>query len=764
MTMKTNVMTLAALLLAGAAVSSCSSDSELISPETALAGQSYTMTIEASKGGETRALTDNTSQLTSTWTAGDVVEVWSSDETTKYGELTASAAGKSTTLSGTLDTAPSADETLLLKYLSQDYITQDGTLTGSATSIDKVCDYATATVTVSTVDAEAKTMETTAADFQNQQVIVKFTLTDNTSAAINATKLLVDAGGWTCNVTPATPTNVFYVAIPGFSGQRIILNATDGTNAYVYGKSDMTFDNGEYYRISVKMQPVEYVDLGIVVGGKSILFATVNVGAASESDYGTFFEWAGTTGYSSAGTPVDGQNFNWNNDCPYWVSGTLSSDVKLSKYVPTYQTDYWYGGGTPDGKTTLDEADDAAVANWGSDCRMPTNEELSALYDTKGAAGYSWEWTTVDEHQGYRITNTTTNKSIFLPAAGYRNESSLSEQGATGFYWSSTLTTGDARFANHLKLTSSSVTKSSHFRYHGRSVRAVKEVAVAPSEPTGNLNGKFAISASKQVYFSKGNLQATTTDLGSTWTWAFAENQWDYIGGRSESGSEPQTGNNFINGNGTVSDNGTIDLFCWVGSSSSFTGIAQYGITYSTSFEDYGAANETWKSDWGTLPITNGGNVANSGWRTLTSAEWTYLFYTRTASTVNSTSNARYAKATVNGKQGIILFPDSYTHPEGVTAPKNINTKTSGWSGNQYSDTNWTKMETAGAVFLPAAGYRKGATVYDPEDPYCIYWSSTSSSDAGFACTLYSTTENLIANNPHFRSRGYSVRLVWEVK
>ena len=45
------------------------------------------------------------------------------------------------------------------------------------------------------------------------------------------------------------------------------------------------------------------------------------------------------------------------------------------------------------------------------------------------------------------------------------------------------------------------------------------------------LSGKFTINENgDQVVFSRGNLQATTNDLGANWTWGFAENQWDYIG------------------------------------------------------------------------------------------------------------------------------------------------------------------------------------------------------------------------------------------
>ena len=197
--MITNMKALAALLMVGAAVTSCSSDDSIIDQPDA--PQVYTMTVEASKGTNgTRALADEGTTLTSTWSVDDVVEVWKADGTTKYGELTAQSTGANTTLRGTLDELPSNDETLTLKYLSPDYDTQDGTLTGSANSIDKVCDYATATVTA-TVNGSSVT--TNAASFENQQAVVKFTLKDNaaTPKAISPTALTVRDGTHTVSLT-----------------------------------------------------------------------------------------------------------------------------------------------------------------------------------------------------------------------------------------------------------------------------------------------------------------------------------------------------------------------------------------------------------------------------------------------------------------------------------------------------------------------------------------------------------------------------------
>ena len=280
----------------------------------------------------------------------------------------------------------------------------------------------------------------------------------------------------------------------------------------------------------------------------------------------------------------------------------------------------------------------------------------------------------------------------------------------------------------------------------------------------GALKGKFTINSSHdQMCFSQGNLQATYN--GSAWTWAFAVNQWDYIG----NGGSATVGNEMVtNSSPYISGSGTVDLFGWVGASSTWTDIAMYGITSSVaenSNDGYGYNTDTaLKSDWGTLAITNGGNAANSGWRTLTYGEWNYIFNTRNVSTVNGTPNARYAKARVVGKPGIILFPDSYTHPDDVTAPTSINVKKADFTANNYDPTEWAKMEAAGCVFLPAAGYRLEAKVYDVGFSG-NYWSSSAYSTTwGEVYYVDIMSNGLIVNGYRTRAYGYSVRLVRNVE
>ena len=273
-------------------------------------------------------------------------------------------------------------------------------------------------------------------------------------------------------------------------------------------------------------------------------------------------------------------------------------------------------------------------------------------------------------------------------------------------------------------------------------------LTMAKAVPEGAINGRFSVSDTKKVYFSKGNLQAT---YNTSWSWAFATNQWDFIGNTA--------GNTSINGGGTISGTGTVDLFGWVGATCAWTGAAQYGISNVTQAAQYGnVEGEALKSDWGTLAITNGGNTANFGWHSLAISEWEYLFKTRT-----TPSGVRYAHATVNSVPGLVLLPDDWS-TDYYSLDKVNDAYSTAYTDNVISSSDWTsKLEAHGAVFLPAGGYRNGATVSNAGDKG-NYWSSTSDTDTKeYALGFFFGSGRFVGSTSGAaRNRGYSVRLVYD--
>ena len=281
------------------------------------------------------------------------------------------------------------------------------------------------------------------------------------------------------------------------------------------------------------------------------------------------------------------------------------------------------------------------------------------------------------------------------------------------------------------------------------------ETPDAPAGPTGGIGGVFSVNSNGgRVYFSQGNLQYQA----STHTWRFASQQWELVG----------------EGNANISStySGWIDLFGW-GTSGWDNGNtyylpADYEDTYERMVNDgwgYGPTDGEHfdldltghyaNADWGVFnPISNGGNRSGL-WRTLTSEEWEYVFHQR-----NTTSGSRFAKAEVNGVNGIILLPDNWN--ASTYALRGTNSNSAYYVTNTVSSMDWNNvLEPAGAVFLPAAGSRYATTIsaYDGEYAKGFYWSSTHDVDYG-AMLLNFTRGTLLLTLSQYRYVGSSVRVV----
>ena len=274
-----------------------------------------------------------------------------------------------------------------------------------------------------------------------------------------------------------------------------------------------------------------------------------------------------------------------------------------------------------------------------------------------------------------------------------------------------------------------------------------KENAGNPDNPNSNYQAKaFSVSATKQVYFSPGNLQYTR----STDTWSFASTQYEIIG------TDNVTGGSVYSDRGGEHKSGTaladkVDLFGWSTSTTNF------GVSTSTDNDDYSGSFV----DWGANKI---GDDAPNTWRTLTYDEWNYLRCNRT----NAYDLCGIAQ--VNGVNGIIFLPDNWTCPAGVTFKSGSH---SSYGGEYYAAyqtftaDRWSKLEKSGAVFFPAAGSRAGS------DVFCVrkegrYWS-TSEYDSYQECHFYfyslgAHVGGLGGGGGYNRTFGFSVRLVQDLQ
>ena len=204
------------------------------------------------------------------------------------------------------------------------------------------------------------------------------------------------------------------------------------------------------------------VDLGLPSGTK---WANMNIGAEKSEDYGLFFAWGETVGYTSVGegTPNSWGNYTMTDHCfdwafYKWCSGshnTLTKYCKNSSY------------GTVDNKTMLDIEDDAAHVNWGGQWMMPTYDEICELL-----ANTINERATVNGVYGSKLTSKKNSNSIFLPATGFRDGSSLCGQSIDISYWSASVSQSDTN-ARNLFFDSGGAGSSNILRRFGLPVRPV---------------------------------------------------------------------------------------------------------------------------------------------------------------------------------------------------------------------------------------------------------------------------------------------------
>ena len=365
--------------------------------------------------------------------------------------------------------------------------------------------------------------------------------------------------------------------------------------------------------------------------------------------------------------------------------------------------------------------------------------------------------------------------AVFLPAAGYRSGTRVWYVGEYSYYWSYHSDIEQIESVNGCMefLSGRVLTGGYGGRAAGRAVRLVTEqtfhtvtfydwdgtvlkseevepgaAATAPADPTREgytfvgwdagftnvqsdmtitaiyskpLTGRFSVAADKQIIFAQGNLQYKASDN----KWAFSDKQYDMIGSD--------------NAKTSASYSGWIDLFGW--------GTGNNPVETSKESAPYASF-----SDWTANPIVNGNNET---WYTLSAGEWTYLLSTRP-----NAANLK-GQAVVNDIKGYILLPDNWTLPTSLTFTPTPNN----YSTNIYTLDQWTQMEVAGAVFLPAAGDRYGTDINSIKAGNGSYWTPTPSSEySNMAQAVTFTTYTPARVSDAMVQMGYAVRPARDVK
>ena len=211
-------------------------------------------------------------------------------------------------------------------------------------------------------------------------------------------------------------------------------------NAYIYDTCQITVTGGGSSGGSE-----EVVDLGLPSGLK---WRSMNVGASKPEEYGNYYAWAETSpksNYASSNYKYPSTNYG-------------DGIIVYAKYDTTPVQG--------DGKTVLEAEDDAATANLGNGWRTPTFKEFKELREN-----CTWTWKTQNGVNGMLVTGPN-GKSIFLPAGGWYDKTTLNNKTTYGSYWTAT---GDGGTANAVDFVNNDKDKALVPRCEGRSVRPVKD-------------------------------------------------------------------------------------------------------------------------------------------------------------------------------------------------------------------------------------------------------------------------------------------------
>ena len=593
--------------------------------------------------------------------------------------------------------------------------------------------------------------------------------------------------------------------------------------------------------------------------GQQVFFSRGNlqyIGSAA-TPYWKFadhqWDYLGSAGQNNSSQNVDRDLFGWG------TSGYSHGAVCYQPWSTSdnYSDYYAYGNENDDLEDQTGQADWGynAILNGGnqenSGWRTPANEEWYYLFNNRNTpSGIRYAKAKVNNVNGvilvpdnwsadyYALSNTNTSGAsyssnvitagqwttleqhgaVFLPAAGYRYETYLSNVGSNGRYWSTTPYNSYARRVNFDD--SQLVVSGVDMRYYRESIRlicaaqgyVIINVMANPAEG-GTVSGAgtceegtectLEATASAGYTFVNWTVNGEVVSTEATYTFTVTEEQIVMANFQS---TGFVTGNGALHGNFSVSANQKVNFsqgnLQYIGNAETpYWKFAEHQWDYLGHYSGsstQGSDSQTANRDlfgWGTSGYNHGANCYQP-WSTSTTgsdyyaygsnnynlndhtgqADWgynpisnggnqehsgwrtlTHDEWSYLFNTRTTSSGIRYAKATVSDINGVILLPDDWS--ASYYSLSNTNSSSANYSSNVISALQWVGLEQHGAVFLPAAGFRNETLVYD--DGAGSYWSASyhgSMSNSVF-CLQFGDS-NLGTDSGNNLTWGFSVRLV----
>lgn len=462
-----------------------------------------------------------------------------------------------------------------------------------------------------------------------------------------------------------------------------------------------TYKNATYwktYQFKIKWvgeaAPVSTIPEGAVDLGLSVKWASYNIGATSPEEYGDYFAWGETS-------PQSNNKYSW--DSYSWSA--QGDSHSFTKYCsnPNYGNYYciW------DRNYILDPTDDVAVVKLGDKWRMPTESEMDELRNQ-----CTWTWVDDDERTGYIVSSQANGNSIFLPAAGRRYNNQIESN--SGNYWTSSIGSGDSRYAKAIWFSSSSTMRFDCTRSCGLTIRPVYSDSNIPVSYVSNYEFQ-------QIELTPGNsytLRAYVSPELATNPSVFWSSSNPSVAAVSSEGRVSAVSEGEATITMTTEDGGKTATCMVIVSPETELKYVDLGLSVKWSAKNVGAALP---EDYGVLLSWDEAISTDlgAGWRLPTSSDWKEL-----------TDNCTWTWEAKNGNRGLRVV-------------SKIN-------GN--------------SLFLPACGYKPNNNhLYSGRK--CFYWLSNedpSNSSQALIRILDANGSNNVLDSSLSKSHGSSVRAVYE--
>ena len=430
-----------AAIAVAALASACSSDAVTDALENNT-GKAETVTLVASQpGNDTRV--GFTEEGKGYWQANDAIGVWSKGDNKFNSFALASSAGEATaTFIGTVvngvgdyavypyNEKHSLQDNVLTYYLPEEYTytSVDQTFFPENKDGKSFCMPMLGTISggyvvtfshlagvvclqIDKMPAESGTVKVTEA---SNKLCGTFTanLTDTNPEIKTAESSADKSMTFTYSGATADKPGIFYLPVASGSYNLTVEVASAKKSSTTSVSVEMVCARLQVVNVVTNYEYVinghKFVDLGLPSG---LLWAEANVDAKTAYDDGGYYAWGETSTKNS------------------YTLGNYSS-------VPCY--------------CSLAAENDVATTKWGSDCRMPTQSEMSELCNKNNC---TWTWVSCKNSAGenidcYKVVSVKNGNFIYLPASGYREDESFCCQGLYGYYWSRTIGENTAYFLN----------------------------------------------------------------------------------------------------------------------------------------------------------------------------------------------------------------------------------------------------------------------------------------------------------------------------